>query len=131
MAFGDLDSKDAVLSAIAEYDKLGQSEFLSKYGFRKSRSYFLILNNNSSDSKAIIGAAHACQFPIHGPLAASDFSGGANTVKRKLEAMGFIVSKNSINQHDGQPPKPVLTSRSLIKRTKKRGHANNKNSGPR
>lgn len=31
--------REQVLAAIAEYDRLGQDEFLSKYGFKPARDY--------------------------------------------------------------------------------------------
>ena len=51
-------TRTAVLAAIAEYDRLGQDEFLDKYGFDRARSYLLIHNGKAYDSKAIVGVAH-------------------------------------------------------------------------
>jgi hypothetical protein len=51
-------TREAVLAAIAEYDRLGQDEFLSKYGFDRARSYLLIHDGKAYDSKAIVGVAH-------------------------------------------------------------------------
>jgi 5-methylcytosine-specific restriction protein A len=79
-----------VLSAIAEYDELGQDAFLSKYGFRPARSYFLIRNGKSYDSKAIVGVARG-YLPGKQPLSASQFSGGEATVGRLLRRLGFNV----------------------------------------
>ncbi|CAL9498651.1 hypothetical protein SUDANB178_03352 [Streptomyces sp. enrichment culture] len=36
-------TRDAVLKAIAEYDQLGRTEFLAKYGFNESLSYVLVV----------------------------------------------------------------------------------------
>src|SRR5690349_12182338 len=91
MSLSDLTSSDAVLRAVAEFDALGREQFLSRYGFGKARSYFLIRDGRIYDSKAIAGAAHKFQFPERGPLHAADFSGGDQTVKRQLEALGFTV----------------------------------------
>lgn len=38
---GDLTSRDAILQAIAEFDRIGRDQFLLKYGFKPARSYFL------------------------------------------------------------------------------------------
>ena len=65
--------------------------FLLKYGFGKARSYFLVQNGRSYDSKAIAGAAHGYQHPDLGPLRPADFSGGDATVGRRLTALGFNV----------------------------------------
>lgn len=89
MSLADITDPQAVLAAVAEYDQLGQSVFLKKYGFGLAKSYFLVLNGRRYDSKAIVGAAHGFQYPNRGPLSAGDFSGETDTVKRKLEALGF------------------------------------------
>jgi hypothetical protein len=46
---------------------------------------------NGAAPKAIVGAAHGFQHPTRGPLSVQDFSGGEQTVKRRLEALGFTV----------------------------------------
>ena len=80
----------AVLEAIAEYDRLGQDEFLDKYGFDRARSYLLIHNGKAYDSKAVVGVAHGF-LPGQQALAARDFSGGEATVGRLLRGLGFTV----------------------------------------
>lgn len=91
MALGDITSRQAVLDTIAECDRLGRDEFLHKYGFGRSREYFLVVGDREYDSKAIIGAAHGVQFPAKGPLTSVEFSGGAATVQQVLERLGFEV----------------------------------------
>lgn len=86
-----LTSVSAVNQAIAEFDELGREIFLKKYGFWKARNYFLIVNKKPYDSKAIIGVAFGYQFPNQGPLKSKQFNGGENTVRRKLESLGFTV----------------------------------------
>lgn len=89
MALKDVTDRSAVPQAMAEYDELGETEFLDKYGFGGARYYFLIHDGKVYDSKAIVGAAHGFQ---HGrPLRRGDFSGGATTVARRLRALGFDV----------------------------------------
>lgn len=80
----------AVLDAIAEYDRLGQDEFLVKYGFDRARSYLLMHDGKAYDSKAIVGVAHGF-LPGERALAARDFSGGEATVGRLLRGLGFTV----------------------------------------
>lgn len=82
---------NAVLSAIAEYDAMGQEEFLRHYGFGQSKAYFLSYEGKYYDSKAILGVAHRFQFPESAILTAQEFSGGENTVKAHLERLGFTV----------------------------------------
>jgi 5-methylcytosine-specific restriction enzyme A len=89
MAWRDV-TREAVLAAVAEYDKLGQDDFLRKYGFDRARSYLLIHDGRAYDSKAIIGAAHGF---LRGetPLTSRQFSGGEATVGRLLRSLGFTV----------------------------------------
>jgi hypothetical protein len=81
----------AVRSAIRECDELGLDAFLRKYGFGHSRSYHLIFEGNEYPSKAIVGVAVGKQHPARGALRSSDISGGENTVRAKLEELGFTV----------------------------------------
>jgi len=83
-------TRQAVLAAVAEYDELGQDQFLSKYGFEPARLYVLVHNGKSYDSKAIVGAAHGF-LPGQSPLAVRQFSGGEATVGRLLRQLGFTV----------------------------------------
>jgi 5-methylcytosine-specific restriction protein A len=80
-----------VRSAISEFDRIGRTAFLDKYGFGPAREYMLVDGGNQYDSKAICGAAHGYDLPDLGPLRATDFSGGQQTVERKLRALGFEV----------------------------------------
>lgn len=87
-----LTSHAAVLQAIAECDRLGRDAFLEKYGYGPARSYFLEHEDRRYDSKAIVGVAFGFQFPDEGPLENTQFSGGASTVQRKLEELGFSIA---------------------------------------
>lgn len=80
-----------VQSAIREFDRLGRDEFLEKYGFGRSRAFFILLDGRRYDSKAICGVAHGYDVPDEGPLSAATFSGGHATVERKLKSLGFDV----------------------------------------
>ena len=91
MAFSDPISREAVLAAIAECDRLGRDAFLAKYGFGRAKRYFLDHAGREYDSKAIIGVAHGHQYPAKGPLGPHDFSGGDLTVRSKLQRLGFRV----------------------------------------
>jgi 5-methylcytosine-specific restriction protein A len=85
-------SRREILQAVAEYDRLGPDRFLEKYGFGAARSYWLVVDGKTYDSKAIVGAAHG-YLPGREPLAAYDFSGGAATVGRLLSGLGFQVTQ--------------------------------------
>ena len=92
MSLNELTSRQAVLDAVAEFDCLGRVAFLSKYGYGAARQYFLQIDSRMYDSKAIAGVAHGYQFPHLGPLKRIEFSGGEQTVKRKLEELSFVVA---------------------------------------
>ena len=90
MALSSL-TEAGVLAAIAEFDQLGREAFLARYGYKKSRSYFLVRNGERYDSKAIAGAAVAFSQPGTDALSASAFSGGEATVQAALNRLGFEV----------------------------------------
>jgi len=93
MPLSELTSRDAILSAIHEYDTLGQEAFLQKYGYGRSREYLLEYDGKSYDSKAIVGAAYGIQHPTEGPLKHNDFSGGLARIEPVLQRLGFRLSK--------------------------------------
>lgn len=98
MSLSNLTDRRAVLKAIDEFDDRGRREFLEKYGFGEARSYYLLYKGRQYDSKAIAGVAHGIENPNLGPLKASEFSGGASTVKKKLENLGFAVFKREADE---------------------------------
>ncbi|QJR35213.1 DUF3427 domain-containing protein [Gemmatimonas groenlandica] len=93
-----VDDREAVLRAIAEFDSLGREAFLAKYGFGRAREFFLFYNGRFYDSKAIVGAAHGVSSVSGVPLAASDFSGGEQTVKKTLNTLGFTVIRTRLSE---------------------------------
>jgi 5-methylcytosine-specific restriction protein A len=84
-----LSSRDAVLAAIAESDKLGRDVFLRTYGYKRSRKYPLVFNGQEYDSKAIAGVAYGIEFNT--TMTAYDHSGGVNFCVPVLQKMGFDV----------------------------------------
>ena len=86
----DVTSPEAVLSAIAEFDRIGRNAFLDKYGFQEARGYFVDYGGVRYDSKPIAAAAHGYQ---HGKPLENTFSGGNATVARQLEGLGFSVTR--------------------------------------
>lgn len=85
-----------VLRAVEEFDRMGKSAFLRRYGFKASRTYFLVVDGRYYDSKAIVGAAHG-YLPGQAPLAASEFSGGRAHAAKLLGALGFqLVSQEAL-----------------------------------
>ncbi|WP_433179917.1 hypothetical protein [Actinoallomurus sp. CA-150999] len=90
MALTDI-TREAVLAAIAEFDRLGRDAFLEKYGFDSSRRYWLRYEGARYDSKAIAGVAHG-RLPGRSPLAAKEFSGGIGHAVTVLRRLGFDVT---------------------------------------
>lgn len=102
MSFHNLTDSEAVKDALQEFDQLGRQPFLSRYGFGPARRYFLLYRGMRYDSKAIVGAAYGVQFPDEGPLGPGDFSGGEDTVAKKLRSLGFEVTTTG---YDPRPPR--------------------------
>lgn len=88
MGLGDIRYED-VIAATEEFRRLGRDDFLRTYGFRRARSYEMVLDGLRYDSKAIAGVAHG--YATGEFLRAGDFSGGAATVARCLHELGFVV----------------------------------------
>lgn len=95
MSLAELKKSQSILEAAKICDDMGREAFLKEYGFGPAREYILTINGRSYDSKAIVGVAHGIEFPQKGPLRASEFSGGENTVRKKLQELGFIVRRDS------------------------------------
>jgi hypothetical protein len=88
VAWADV-SRDEVLRAIKEYDRLGADQFFSKHGFGPSRSYELIWKKRHYPHKAILGTAY--EFATGHRLASADFEGGKAGAVRVLGKLGFTV----------------------------------------
>jgi len=78
-----------VLRAVAEYDQLGQDEFLEQNGFGRARAYVLWYGGKPYDSKAILGVAF--RFATGNALGAHDFNGGKHGAAAVLRSMDFEV----------------------------------------
>jgi hypothetical protein len=86
-----LQSRQAVLDAMAEHDRLGADAFLQKYGYRAPTGYWISHAGRRYPSKALLGVAWHYEDQSRPALRASQFSGGERTVQRKAEALGFTV----------------------------------------
>lgn len=92
-------TRPAVLSAIREFDDLGQTAFLSRCGFAEARNFRLVHGGRFYDSKAIVGVAHGYAtgyFP-----SSSVFSGGLDTVAACLNRLGFVVDHGGKHARGG------------------------------
>jgi hypothetical protein len=82
-------TREDVLRAIQEYDRLGPDQFFSEHGFGRSRSYELIWDKRHYPHKAILGTAY--ELATGQRLASGDFEGGKAGAVRVLEKLGFTV----------------------------------------
>lgn len=67
--------------------------FLDTYGFGQAKEYFLNLNGEHYDSKAIVGVAAKFLPSIARPLLNNEFSGGEHQVEKLLMRLGFVVDR--------------------------------------
>lgn len=86
----DVVRREHVLQATAEYDRLGQLEFLQRYRFGQATGYLLSLDGRDYDSKAIAGVAY--RYATVAPLTSADFSGGRDGAAGVLRRPGFQVN---------------------------------------
>lgn len=82
-------TRPAVLSALEEFDELGQAEFLRRRGYAEARNFRLVYRGRFYDSKAIAGVAHGYATGYF--CGSSEFSGGLATVADCLTGLGFVV----------------------------------------
>lgn len=78
-----------VLSAITEYDEVGQDAFLDRYGFSYSKDYVLRHANHSYDSKALLGAAVG--YSTGTAATSEDFSSSKTAAAKVLRNLDFEV----------------------------------------
>lgn len=82
-------SRDYVVRALQEYDRLGPEEFYSAHGFAPATTYELIWDERRYPPKAILGTAY--EFATGRRLAPGDFEGGKSGAVRVLGQLGFSV----------------------------------------
>jgi hypothetical protein len=86
-------TRDDVLRAIREYDRLGAEQFFSEHGFAPTTTYELVWNKHRYPPKAVLGAAY--EFATGRRLASGDFEGGKTGAVRVLTKLGFDIEKHS------------------------------------
>ena len=89
MVAWDRVSRDEVLRAIEEFDRLGPEAFFAEHGFSYSRTYELVWNERRYPHKAILGTAY--ELATGQRLRSGDFEGGKAGAVRVLEKLGFTV----------------------------------------
>jgi hypothetical protein len=80
-------TRDDVLRAVEEYDRLGPEDFFATHGYGPSRSYELAVGDRRYPHKAILGTAY--ELATGKRLEPSEFEGGKAGAVAVLEALGF------------------------------------------
>ncbi len=94
MKWREITDPQPALAAIAEFDQLGRTEFLSKYGFGPSTRLFVRHGGKQYDIKALAGAMHGFADPAAGPKKNDEFSSGKILVDL-FRRLGFEVVESS------------------------------------
>jgi hypothetical protein len=84
-------TRDNVLRAIAEYDRVGPEKFFAQHGFGPTTTYDLVLEKRRYPPKAVLGAAY--EFATGKRLDSADFEGGKSGAVKVLENLGFSIKK--------------------------------------
>jgi hypothetical protein len=82
-------TRDDVLRAMQEYDRLGPQGFFSAHGFAPTTTYDLVWDERHYPPKAILGTAY--EFATGERLSSGDFEGGKSGAVRVLGKLGFTV----------------------------------------
>ena len=86
-------TRDVVVRAIEEYDRLGPEEFFSAHGFGPTTTYDLVWDDRRYPPKAILGTAY--EFATGQRLAPGDFEGGKSGAVKVLSHLGFTVQEKT------------------------------------
>ena len=89
MVTWDKVSRDDVVRAIAEYDRLGPDAFFAEHGFSYATTYELLWDERRYPPKAILGTAY--EFATGQRLEPDDFEGGKSGAVKVLGKLGFDV----------------------------------------
>jgi len=90
----DLTDPMAVHQALDLFDHMGREDFLTKYDFGPAKSYWLLRDGRTYDSKAIAGVAHLIQTGVL--LERNQFTGGLSGAAKTLMDLGFeIMPRNN------------------------------------
>jgi hypothetical protein len=82
-------TRDDVVRAMQEYDRLGPKGFFGEHGFAPTTTYELIWDERPYPPKAILGTAY--EFATGRRLTSGDFEGGKTGAVRVLGELGFTV----------------------------------------
>jgi hypothetical protein len=82
-------TREHVIRAIEEYDRVGAEGFFAAHGYGASRSYELVWEGKRYPHKAMLGTAY--EFATGRRLDPGDFEGGKAGAVAVLTTLGFTV----------------------------------------
>jgi hypothetical protein len=82
-------TRDEVVRAIHEYDRLGADRFFDEHGFAPATTYELMWEEHRYPPKAILGTAYELATGYR--LTSTDFEGGRSGAVKVFGALGFTV----------------------------------------
>lgn len=82
-------TRDHVVQALQEYDRVGPEKFFSAHGFAPTTTYDLVWDERRYPPKAILGTAY--ELATGQRLASGDFEGGKSGAVKVLGELGFTV----------------------------------------
>jgi hypothetical protein len=82
-------SRDDVVRAIQEYDRLGPEAFFAAHGYSYATTYELFWEGRRYPPKAILGTAY--ELATGHRLGSGDFEGGKSGAVKVLGKLGFTV----------------------------------------
>jgi hypothetical protein len=88
-------TRNEVMRAIQEYDRLGPEAFFSAHGFAPTTTYDLVWDGGRYPPKAILGTAY--EFATGQRLSSGDFEGGKSGAVKVLGQLGFAVEPPAIS----------------------------------
>jgi hypothetical protein len=87
-------TREDVLRAVEEYDRVGPDAFFAAHGYGPSRTYELVWYHRRYPHKAILGTAY--ELATGQRLAPGDFEGGKAGAVSVLQELGFTVEPRSL-----------------------------------
>ena len=91
MVAWDRVTRDDVVRALTEYDRLGPERFFAEHGFAPTTTYELAWEQRNYPPKAILGTAY--EFATGQRLASGDFEGGKAGAVKVLGQLGCVLSR--------------------------------------
>src|ERR1700748_2666062 len=92
-------TRDEVMRATKEYDRLGPERFFAEHGFAPTTTYEMVLGERRHPPKAILGTGY--EFATGERLASGDFEGGKTGAVAVLGKLGFTIQEKGKPANEG------------------------------